>query len=430
MANSLITAQWVARKALVLLHAKSNFTGRCNRDYQSLLPGPINGVILGQQLSIRLPFQYQLRTGPQMNAQNSVQRFATLLVNQQLGVDINFTSVERAMLLNSFEEQTLEPAMARLAAGVENFTTGQVNNVPKFTGAVSTTATYDQLLQNEQYLTEALAPEDNRRTFTATPQTSRYFVKDNKGLFQPESTISDQWLEGVISDKAAGYVCFRNTKLPTHVIGTFSASSNPAVNGAGQSNPGAGNAFVSTFSLVTNGWNAGADTLNAGDVISIAGVNEVDPETKASLGRPKQFVVTATTTSAGGAMTIPIAPGIITGGSYQNVDNVPGTGALIQVFGISGAASASPLLNISGQLIKQSLGWYRDAIVFANPPMLDLSPLVKMTAAESFEGYNMRFAQQWDPSNDVLPARLDSIVGAVLSYPELAVRNVEVASAS
>jgi P22 coat protein - gene protein 5 len=425
MANSLITAQWVARKALVLLHAKSNFTGRTNRDYQSLLPGPINGVILGQQLSIRLPFQYVLRTGPQMNAQNSVQRFATLLVNQQLGVDINFTSVERAMLLNNFEEQVLEPAMARLAAGNENFTAGQVNNVPKFTGAVSTTATYDQLLQNEQYLTEALAPEDDRRTFTATPQTSRYFVKDNKGLFQPESTISDQWLEGVISDKAAGYVCFRNTKLPTHVIGTFTTSAF-TVNGAGQSNPGAGNAFVSTFSLNITGA-AANDVLNAGDVISIAGVNDVDPETKASLGRPKQFVITATQTLSAGANTISIAPGIITGGSYQNVDNVPGTGAVISVFGQSGAVN---LAAISGQLIKQSLGWYRDAIVFANPPMLDLSPLVKMTAAEAFEGYNIRFAQQWDPSNDVLPARLDSIVGAVLAYPELAVRNIEVSSAS
>jgi P22 coat protein - gene protein 5 len=425
MANSLITAQWVARKALVLLHAKSNFTGRTNRDYQSLLPGPINGVILGQQLSIRLPFQYMLRTGPQMNAQNSVQRFATLLVNQQLGVDINFTSVERAMLLNNFEEQVLEPAMARLAAGVENFTTGQVNNVPKYTGSVSTTATYDQLLQNEQYLTEALAPEDNRRTFTATPQTSRYFVKDNKGLFQPESTISDQWLEGVISDRAAGYVCFRNTKLPTHVIGTFTTSAF-TVNGAGQSNPGAGNAFVSTFSLNITGA-AANDVLNAGDVISIAGVNDVDPETKASLGRVKQFVVTTTQTLTAGANTISIAPGIITGGSYQNVDSVPGAGAAISVFGQSTAAG---LASISGQLIKQSLGWYRDAVVFANPPMLDLSPLVKMTAAESFEGYNIRFAQQWDPSNDVLPARLDSIVGAVLAYPELAVRNIEVASQS
>jgi hypothetical protein len=425
MANSLITAQWVARKALVLLHAKSNFTGRTNRDYQSMLPGPINGVILGQQLSIRLPFQYTLRTGPQMNAQNSVQRFATLLVNQQLGVDINFTSVERAMLLNYFEEQVLEPAMARLAAGVENFTTGQVNNVPKFTGAYNTTAIYDNLLQNEQYLTEALAPEDDRRTFTATPQTSRYFVKDNKGLFQPESTISDQWLEGVISDKVAGYVCFRNTKMPTHVVGTFTTSA-PTVNGAGQSNPGAGNAFVSTFSLNTTGWTVG-DSLNAGDIISIAGVNEVDPETKASLGRPKQFVITTTQTMAAGANTIAIAPGIITGGASQNVDNVPATGAVISVFGQSGATALAAL---SGALLKQSLGWYRDAIVFANPPMLDLSPLVKMTAAESFEGYNMRFAQQWDASNDVLPARLDSIVGAVLSYPELAVRNIEVASAA
>jgi hypothetical protein len=422
MANSLITAQWVARKALVLLHAKSNFTGRTNRDYQSLLPGPINGVILGQQLSIRLPFQYTLRTGPQMNAQNSVQRFATLLVNQQLGVDVNFTSVERAMLLNNFEEQVLEPAMARQAAGMEAFTTALVNSVPKFSGAYNTTATYDQLLQNEQYLTEALAPEDDRRTFTATPQTSRYFVRDNKGLFQPESTVSDQWLEGVIADKAAGYVCFRNTKLPTHVCGTFSSSSAPAVNGAGQSNPGAGNAFVASFSLVTNGWNAGADTLNAGDIISIAGVNEVDPETKASLGRLKQFVVNTTVTSSGGAMTVSISPGIISGGAYQNVDSVPGTGAAITVFG----QGTTQLVNLSGALIKQSLGWYRDAVVFANPPMLDLSPLVKMTAAESFEGYNIRFAQQWDPSNDVLPARLDSIIGAVLAYPELAVRNIEV----
>jgi hypothetical protein len=426
MANSLITAQWVARKALVLLHAKSNFTGRTNRDYQSLLPGPINGVILGQQLSIRLPFQYLLRTGPQMNAQNSVQRFATLTVNQQLGVDINFTSVERAMLLNNFQEQTLEPALARMAAGMEFFTTAVINSVPKFTGAYNTTATYDQLLQNEQYLTEALAPEDDRRTFTATPQTSRYFVRDNKGLFNPQSTVSDEWLEGVISDKAAGYVCFRNTKLPTHVIGSFSTTSVPVVNGGGQSNPGAGNAFVATFTLNTNGWASGLTTLNAGDVISISGVNDVDPETKASLGRQKQFVVTSTISDTAGAISIPIAPGIITGGSYQNVDSVPTSGAAILVFGQSGAAALGA---ISGALIKQSLGWYRDAVVFANPPMLDLSPLVKMTAAESFEGYNIRFAQQWDPSNDVLPARLDSIVGAVLAYPELAVRQIEQATA-
>jgi hypothetical protein len=422
--NSLLTAQWVARKALVLLHAKSNFTGRCNRDYQSLLPGPIDGVILGQVLSIRLPFQYTLRTGPTMVAQASVQRYAQLSVSNQVGVDVNFTSVERAMLLNNFEEQILEPAMARVAAGVETYTTGiTVNSVPKFVGSYSTTVAYSTVLQAERYLTETLAPEDDRRTLTATPQASQYFVLDNKGLFNPETAVSDQWLEGVIADKAAGFVAFRNTKMPTHVVGAFSTTGAPVVSGAGQSNSGANNAFVSTFNLVTNGWTSGQTTVQAGDVISIAGVNDVDPESKASLGRLKQFVVNTTVSDTTGGITLSLSPGIITGGAYQNVDSVPATGAAITVFG---QGTGSGLNAVSGQLIKQSLGWYRDAVVFANPPMLDLSPLVKMTAAESFEGYNIRFAQQWDPSNDLLPARLDSIIGAVLAYPELAVRLIEI----
>lgn len=420
--NSLLTAQWVARKALVLLHAKSNFTGRTNRDYQSLLPGPIDGVILGQVLSIRLPFQYTLRTGPTMQAQASVQRFAQLSVGNQFGVDVNFTSVERAMLLNNFEEQILEPAMARVAAGIETFTTGiTVNSVPKFVGAYNTTATYAQLLQCERFMTEALAPEDDRRTFSATPQASQYFILDNKGLFNPEASVSDQWLDGVIADKAAGFVAFRNTKMPTHLIGTFSTTSTPTVNGAGQSNPGVSNAFATSQNLITAGWAAGLTTVNAGDVISIAGVNDVDPESKASLGRLKQFVVNTTVSDTAGAITLNISPAIITGGAYQNVDSVPATGAVISVFGVGPNPSA-----VSAQLIKQSLGWYRDAVVFANPPMLDLSPLVNMTAAESFEGYNIRFAQQWDPNNDLLPARLDSIVGAVLAYPELAARLIEI----
>lgn len=417
MANSLLTAQWVARKALVLLHAKANMTGRTNRDYQSLLPGPINGVILGQQLSIRLPFQYVGRKGAVMSAENSVQRFATLNVNNQRGVDINFTSVERAMQLNSFEEQVLEPAMAKVAALLEIDVTALVNQVPKFVGAYNTPVSFQTVLLAERFLTEALAPEDDRRTLTANPQASYEFVLDNKGAFNPEASVSDQWLEGVIADKVAGFVAFRNTKLPAHTNGVVTGST-PVVNGAGQGSSGAGNAFVSSTTLVTNGWASGASTLNAGDIISIAGVNDVDPESKTSLGRLKQFVVNTTISDTTGAISVSISPGIIYGGAYQNVDSQPAAGAAITIMGASAAA-------ISNTTVKQSLAWYRDAIVFANPPMLDLSQLVKFTAQESFEGYNIRFAQQWDPNNDLLPARIDTISGEVLAYPELAVRLIQ-----
>jgi hypothetical protein len=412
--NSLLTASWVARKALVLLHAKSNMTGRSNRDYQSLLPGPIQGVILGQQLSIRLPFQYVGRKGAVMVAENSVQRFATLNVTNQRGVDINFTSVERAMQLNNFEEQVLEPAMAKVAALIEVDVAALTNSVPKFVGSYSTSVSFSTVLQAERFLTEALAPEDDRRTLTANPQASYEFILDNKGLFNPEASISDQWLEGVIADKVAGFVAFRNTKLPAHTVGVVTGST-PTVSGGGQGNPGAGNAFVTFTNLVTSGWNSGLTTLNAGDIITIANVNDVDPESKISLGRLKQFVVNTTVSDSAGAITVSISPAIITGGAYQNVDSVPAAAAVITVMGGTPA-------QVSGVTVKQSLAWYRDAIVFANPPMLDLSALVKFTAQESFEGYNIRFAQQWDPSNDLLPARIDTISGEVLSYPELAVR--------
>ena len=416
MANSLLTAQWVARKALILLHAKSNMTGRTNRDYQSLLPGPIQGVILGQQLSIRLPFQYVGRTGAVMNAENSVQRFAVLNVSNQRGVDINFTSVERAMQLNSFEEQVLEPAIAKVAALIEKDVASLVNQVPKFVGTWSTAVSFSTVLQTERFLTEALAPEDDKRTLTCNPQASYEFVLDNKALFNPEVSISDQWLEGVIAEKVAGYVAFRNTKLPAHTIGVV-ASGAPTVSGNGQGNSGAGNAFISSTALVTSGWNSGATTLNAGDVITISGVNDVDPETKIDLGRLKQFVVNSTVSDTSGGITVSISPGIIYGGAYQNVSAQPTGASVITVMG-------DTVANVSGKTVKQSLAWYRDAIVFANPPMLDLSQLVKFTAQESFEGYNLRFAQQWDPNNDLLPARIDTISGETLSYPELAVRMI------
>ena len=422
VANSLITASWVARKALVIQHAKSNFTGRTNRDYQSLLPGPIQGVILGQQLSIRLPFQYLGRTGPTMSAQNSVQRYATLSVNNQAGVDINFSSVERAMLLNNFEEQVLQPAMAKCASLIETNVASVINSVPKYVGTYSTTVVYGTVLQSERFLTEALAPEDDRRSLHATPQASYEFVLDNKALFNPQAEISDQWLEGVIADRVAGFVAFRNTKLPTHTIGGSTNTATPTVSGAGQGNSGAGNAYISTTTLVTNGWASGATTLQAGDIISISSVNDVDPESKLSLGRLKQFVVVTTVSDTTGNISVVIAPGIIYGGAYQNVDTQPGAAAAITLFGQSGGGNGTD----TGLVIKQSLAWYRDAVVFANPPMLDLSPLVKMTAAESFEGYNIRFAQQWDPSNDLLPARLDFIYGYVLAYPDLAVRLIEI----
>lgn len=412
--NSLLTASWVARKSLVLLHAKGNMIGRANLDYQTQFK-PIGGVPVGTVVSVRLPFQYVGRKGATMASENSVQRYAQLSLSNQRGVDINFSSIERAMSLGSFEEQVLVPATAKVAALIEADVTALTNQVPKYVGTYNSAVTYATVLAAERFLTESLAPEDNLRTLTVNPQHSYEFVLDNKAMFNPASTISDQWLEGVIAEHVAGCVAFRNTKMPGHTVGVTTGSTPVTNQVAVQGISGVGNARADNMTLVTDGWTTSTSTLTAGDIITIAGVNDVDPETKADLGRLKQFVVTALVTADGGGNMSPvIAPAAIYGGAYQNVSASIANGSAILVFGNSTATT--------GAVIKQSLAWHRDAILFACVPMLDLSAIVKMCAAESFEGLNLRFAQQWDQNNDLLPARIDTLSGEILSYPELAVR--------
>lgn len=118
---------------------------------------------------------------------------------------------------------------------------------------------------------------------------------------------------------------------PSRTVGTFHAGA--VVFGAGQSGS----------SIVTNGWTAG-DTLNQGDVITIAGVNLVNWETRNSQGVLQPFVVTAACVAdatgqmnpVAGGTGIPIYPPINPpiGGQptqFQTVDSFPVAGQAITV---------------------------------------------------------------------------------------------------
>src|SRR5580698_8335729 len=110
--NTLVPATWVARKQLSILHMKASAAARVDRDYEKDFM-PIAGVPRGTTLTVRLPFKYLTASGNALSAQNSVQRTASLTVNQ-LNIGVNFSSVERAQDLGDFAEQVLEPAMAQL----------------------------------------------------------------------------------------------------------------------------------------------------------------------------------------------------------------------------------------------------------------------------------------------------------------------------
>lgn len=408
MANSLVPAQWVARKALSILHAKASAAARVDRDYEKDFQ-PIAGVARGTNITVRLPFKYLATNGSALSAQNSVQRTASLIVNQQ-NVGISFSSVERSQDLNDLSEQVIEPAMAQLAGVIEGNLLTVINQIPKQVGTSSTSVTFGNVLQSRQFLTQALAPTGDSRTLLVDPQHNYEFVSSNAALFNPTREISNQWVEGLIAEQVAGYMAIENTKLPGYTTGTFGAST-PVVKAATTpGNAGTGNAYASTMTLSMTGWASGASTLNAGDVFTISGVYDVDPETKVSLGRLKQFVVTAQISDTTGEIDAVVAPCAIFGGAYQNVSAAPAAG------------SAVTMASASNSTYRQSVAMARDAILFASVPMENLSPVAVYYAQESYDGFTLRLASQYDPNSDLIPLRLDTLTGQTLALPEVAVR--------
>jgi hypothetical protein len=424
MANTFLTASWVARKSLVLLHSKAQAAMACNRNYESAIGAKINGVPLGTSYIVRVPFNFTLRTGAAMAAQNMVQRSATLTLNNQNGVDVNLTSVERQFNIGDFEEQIIRPAAARIASGINANVTALATQFPKNTGTLGTTAatvTFLNIQQANQFLTEALAPTgEDVRTLLTSPVHETDWISSNSALFNPQIDISDQWREGMIASRVLGFAAVREPKMTGYTTGVYGTSTPVISTGTTVGSTGVGNTYTATTTMPMTGWASGGTTLNAGDVFTVTGVNDVDPETKQSLNRLKQFVVVTTISDTSGAISPVISPCPISGGAYQNVSALPAAGNTVKT-AQSGAITAASGGGIS---YAQSLAMHRDAILFACVPLIDASELVKFYSQEQYDGFSIRVIQTYDTDNDLMPLRLDTISGEVVSYPELGVRVV------
>ncbi|MGZ3816540.1 MAG: P22 phage major capsid protein family protein, partial [Bdellovibrio sp.] len=156
----------------------------------------------------------------------------------------------------------------------------------------------------------------------------------------------------------------------------------------------------------------------AGDVISIAAVNAVNPQTRQPTGELAQFVVAADTASdASGNMTITIDRAIYASGQYQNVDALPLTGAAITVFG-----HASSYANI---IAPQNLVFHKNAFALATADFeLPTEGVSASRAVDKDSGLSLTMTSQFDIVNYRTVHRLDFLGGWKCIYPELASRVV------
>lgn len=406
MSNNLLTPQMITREALRVLHQKLNFVGNINRQYDKSFAQ--EGAKIGSTLKVRLPNQYSVRTGQTINVQDTAETFVPLTVSTQKGVDTQFSSQDLTMSLDDYSDRILKPAMSVLAANIESDAMSMYNSVYNEVSvpgaAIAVSGSIKNILDGAKKLTDNLAPSSDR-TLNLNTADNAALVSELKGLFNDPAKISKQYKEGKITNQFLGYEnVYENTMWPIHTTGTDDGTGTYLFDATGAHNGTDGLLTVKT----------GTGTLNYGDIVFIAGVFRVHPETKQSTGKLQQFVVTAN--YAGGAGNLGISPSIVATGAYQNVSNLPAANTNIYK-----RQSDQTTAIGNGVAYNISMGFHKDAFTFATAD-LKMPKGVNFAAREVMDGISMRIVSQYDIVNDTFPCRMDVLYGYAALRPQLAVR--------
>jgi hypothetical protein len=393
MANTILTPTAVTREALRVLHAKLKFIGTINRQYDSQYAK--SGAKIGNDLKIRLPNQYTVRTGAVLDVQNTAEDSVTMSVSTQKGVDMAFTSEELTMDLDDFSKRILTPAMSVLAAAIEADAYSMYKDVYNMIDSDGAAIDYLDILDARRKLVENLAPDADEFACQLTPFHVPKLLNDLKSLQNDPRQISKNYKEGMVASFAMTDF-YQNTHATNHTSGTaVTGDTLYNVNGATE----AGAAITV---------NTGTTTFLKGDVITIAGCNAVHPETKADLGYAQQFVVTAN--SGANAVSLAISPAIVVSGAKQNVTGYPTNGGAITKLG--GTANSTQ---------NTSMLYHKDAFAFATADLVMPSG-VDFASRQVLDGISMRIVRNYDINNDQFPCRLDVLYGYKAIRPQLACR--------
>lgn len=406
MGNTILTPDKITLKALDILHAKCNFIGSINREYDDQFAQ--TGGKIGESLRIRLPIKVSVREGKTLDVQDTTEQSVTLTQATQKGVDMSFSTRDLTMNIDDFTARYIEPAMSALASNLEADALTMAYDIYNMTGTTKTTpASMVPFLGAKTKLNQYLAPRDAQRNALITSATSGAMVEGLKTLFQDSSELAKQYRDGVMG-RTSGFLFAENDLLPALTFGTRTGSI--TIDGAAPTG--------STIALKALG---SGTSIAKGEVFTIAGYYAVHPETKQPYSHLQQFVAAESKTASGTTIaSLAISPAIVTSGPYQNVYGTPGTDAAVILKGgeaCGGLAAAAD----AGVIVQQNLCYHKNAFAFVSAD-LEMPQGVHFAARKMMDGISMRIVRQYDINNDNIPCRLDVFYGYKTIRPELAVR--------
>src|ERR1035438_2531662 len=220
----------------MVLENDLSFTKAVNKDYsKDFGSDSACGQKIGSTLQVRKPVRYVGRSGAAISVENATETQVPVVLNQQLGVDIQFSSLELTLSIDEFSDRFLKPAMANIANAIDYQGLALATQVYNSVGTPGTSLYAAGGLALKPYtdagvkLDNCAAPRDGNRNSIVTPQSQADLVVGLSGLFNDSSDVSRQYREGTMG-RTVGMKFSMDQNINTMTVGAQGGT--PLVNGA------------------------------------------------------------------------------------------------------------------------------------------------------------------------------------------------------
>jgi len=262
----------------------------------------------------------------------------TVTLDKTWSNKVSVSALDRTLSFDRYADMILKPNARRAAERIESSIAALYPEFYWYDGTPGTVpATFASVADAGAIFTDGGNSVNGRLAFHS-PAASAKLAGLIQGTYVDGNNKSA--LENAKVGRFAGFMNYESVFAPTHTVGAYAGT--PLVQGASQSVTYATVKDTWSQTLNTDGWsNSVTGVLKAGDIITIAGVFAVNPNTKESTGRLQTFTVLADDNSGAstGPATLTISPPIIISGAFKTVTAAPANDAVITVK--TGTASTS-----------------------------------------------------------------------------------------
>ena len=316
MANQFITTQLVSNTALAMFANNAPFVMTGSRIYQDDFTS--SGYKIGDTLQVRRQNNFIVGDGATATPQDIVETVENITVAHQYHALIAYTVQDLTLRIEDFSRMFIQPAIQNIVTQMErDICTAAELTLNYYSGSAGTPinsfTTVD--LAGAKLLEQGVnISADAYLAMTVRDGSSL------KGALL--NNFTPVFNEDIVRQSAIGHLSyfdiFQSQNIVNHVAGAgprLHPGDTLLVNGTVSS----GSTIVLSGATISV-----TNYFLPGDLISIAGVNSVNPLSRASTGQNMQFVITAAASSDGaGAITISVSPSIVssTSSPLQNVSN-------------------------------------------------------------------------------------------------------------